>query len=211
MSPRAKITSSETLFHGRVFDVRRETVKEPNGVEATREFVVHNGSVVILPVFEDGRILLVCQYRHSVGGYLWELVAGRMEPGEDALPGAKRELLEETGYTARSWEQILDVFPTPGFVSERMVVFIARGLRAGTAQPEEDERITPHSFFPRELEGWIREGKLRDAKSIAGILYYLRFCAAKPQPLTRPSRTSRRSQKRHSAPRRRRTKTAKRR
>lgn len=203
MSPRAKITSSETLFHGRVFDVRRETVKEPNGVEATREFVVHNGSVVVLPVFEDGRILLVCQYRHSVGDYLWELVAGRMEPGEDPLPGAKRELLEETGYTARTWQQILDVFPTPGFVSERMVVFIARSLRAGIAQPEEDERITTRSFYPRELEDWIREGKLRDAKSIAGILYYLRFCATKPAASPGPSHTSRRRQQSRRSPRRR--------
>lgn len=198
MSPRAKITSSETLFHGRVFDVRRENVREPNGVEATREFVVHNGSVVILPIFEDGRMLLVCQYRHSVGGYLWELVAGRMEAGENPLSGAKRELLEETGYTARSWQKILDVFPTPGFVSERMVVYIARDLRAGTAQPEADERITARAFFAREIEEWIREGKLRDAKSIAGILYYLRFCAA---PVQRPKTSDR--AKRREAPKRR--------
>ncbi len=181
MSPRAKILSSETVFHGRVFDVRREQVQEPNGVEATREFVVHSGSVVVLPVFDDGRMLLVCQYRHSVGGYLWELVAGRMEPGEQPLPGAKRELIEETGYTARRWQKILDVFPTPGFVSERMVVFVARDLRAGIARPEEDERITARAFSPREMENWIRTGKLRDAKSIAGILYYLRFCAAHPR------------------------------
>lgn len=200
MSPRAKITSSETLFRGRVFDVRREHVKEPNGVEATREFVVHNGSVVILPVFDDGRMLLVCQYRHSVGGYLWELVAGRMEAGENPLAGAKRELLEETGYTARSWQKILDVFPTPGFVSERMVVYVARDLRAGTAQPEADERITARAFFPRELEDWIREGKLRDAKSIAGILYYLRFCDAPAQRPTPSTRTKRReSPKRRTA------------
>jgi ADP-ribose pyrophosphatase len=201
MSPRAKITSSETLFHGRVFDVRRDSVREPGGIETTREFVVHNGSVVILPVFDDGRMLLVCQYRHSVGDYLWELVAGRMEPGENPLPGAKRELLEETGYSARSWQQILDVFPTPGFVSERMVVFTARGLRAGIAKPEEDERITTRSFSPREIEDWIREGKLRDAKSIAGILYYLRFCAAKPAlartaPKSGGAKTQRRMPKR---------------
>ena len=175
MTPRAKITSSETLFHGRVFDVRRDEVREPGGIVTTREFVVHNGSVVILPIFDDGRMLLVCQYRHSVGGYLWELVAGRMEHGENALPGAKRELLEETGYSARRWEKILDVFPTPGFVSERMVVFVARDLRAGTARPEDDERIIARTFSPREIEEWIRSGKLRDAKSIAGILYYLRF------------------------------------
>ncbi|MFZ0333016.1 MAG: NUDIX hydrolase [Candidatus Acidiferrales bacterium] len=180
MTPRVKILSRETVFHGRVFDVRREQVQEPNGVEATREFVVHNGSVVVLPVFDDGRMLLVRQYRHSVGGYLWELVAGRMEPGEQPLPGAKRELLEETGYTARRWQKILDVFPTPGFVSEHMVVYLARDLRAGVAHPEEDERITPRAFSHHEMENWIRTGKLRDAKSVAGILYYLRFCAANP-------------------------------
>ncbi|HKF51243.1 MAG TPA: NUDIX hydrolase, partial [Candidatus Acidoferrales bacterium] len=157
----------------------------------TREFVVHNGSVVVLPVFDDGRMLLICQYRHSVGGYLWELVAGRMEPGENPLPGAKRELLEETGYSAGSWQKILDVFPTPGFVSERMVVYVARNLRAGTAHPEEDERITARAFSPREIEDWIRDGKLRDAKSIAGILYYLRFCAPNSQPKLQPSHPSR--------------------
>lgn len=177
---RAKILSSEELFQGNVFDVKRERVREPGGIETTREFVVHNGSIVILPVLEDGRILMVCQYRHSIGGYLWELVAGRMEAGENPLAGAKRELLEETGYTARSWEEILDVFPTPGFVSEKMIVYVARNLRAGVARPEEDERIVAKAFTTRELEEQIRSGKLRDAKSVAGILYYMRFCV-KPE------------------------------
>lgn len=189
--PRAKILSSEELFHGNVFDVKRERVREPGGIETTREFVVHNGSIVILPVLEDGRILLVCQYRHSVGDYLWELVAGRMERGENALAGAKRELLEETGYTARSWEKILDVFPTPGFVSEKMIVYVARNLRAGVARPEEDERIVTKAYTVSELEEWIRSGKLRDAKSVAGILFYMRFCA-KPARMVHPVRTGRR-------------------
>ncbi|HLW81738.1 MAG TPA: NUDIX hydrolase [Candidatus Acidoferrales bacterium] len=179
MSPRAKIISSEELFHGSVFDVRRDRVREPGGIETTREFVVHSGSVVILPVLNDGRVLLVCQYRHSISGYLWELVAGRMERDENPLLGAKRELLEETGYTARSWQKILDVFPTPGFVSEKMLVYVARNLRPGVAQPEEDERITTRAFSLRDLDEWIRTGKLRDAKSIAAILYYLRYLAPK--------------------------------
>jgi len=136
---------------------------------------VHNGSIVVLPVLDDGRLLLIRQYRHSVGGYLWELVAGRIEPREHPLSGAKRELLEETGYTARRWQKILDLFPTPGFVSERMVVYVARDLRAGPAHPEADERITARAFRPREMETWIRTGKLRDAKSVAAILFYLRF------------------------------------
>lgn len=183
--PRAKILSSEELFHGNVFDVKRERVREPGGIETTREFVVHSGSVVILPVLEDGSILLVCQYRHSVGDYLWELVAGRMEPGENALAGAKRELLEETGYTARSWQKILDVFPTPGFVSEKMIVYVARNLRAGRARPEEDEKIVSKAFALSELEDSIRTGKLRDAKSVAGILYYMRFCVKPASPFAK--------------------------
>ncbi|MHB8413536.1 MAG: NUDIX hydrolase [Candidatus Acidiferrales bacterium] len=176
MPARARIISSKTLFRGRVFNVRRDTVIEPGGVRATRDLVVHNGSVVVLPVLDDGRLLLIRQYRHSVGGYLWELVAGRIEPREQPLPGAERELLEETGYTARRWQKILDLFPTPGFVSERMVVYVARNLRPGLAHPEADERITVRAFSSREMETWIRNGKLRDAKSVAAILYYLRFC-----------------------------------
>jgi ADP-ribose pyrophosphatase len=179
MSTRAKILSSKILYRGRVFNVRRDKIIEPDGLRSTRDFVVHSGSVVVLPVFDDGRLLLIRQYRHSVGGYLWELVAGRREPGESPLAGAKRELREETGYTARRWRKILDVFPTPGFVSERMLVFVAQDLRAGKAHPEDDERITARAFSPRKIETWIRTGKLRDAKSVAGILYFLRFCRRK--------------------------------
>ena len=176
MARRAKILSSKILLRSRVFDVRRDKAIEPDGLRSTRDIVVHPGSVVVLPVFDDGRILLIRQYRHAVGRELWELVAGGMEPGEAPLAGAKRELAEETGYTARSWRKLLDVFPTPGFVSERMVVYLAQDLHKGEARPEDDERIIARAFAPREIERWIRSGRLRDAKSIAGILYYLRFC-----------------------------------
>jgi ADP-ribose pyrophosphatase len=175
MSKRAKILSSKILYRGRVFNVRRDKIIEPDGLRSTRDFVVHSGSVVVLPVFNHGRLLLIRQYRHSVGGYLWELVAGRREPGESPLAGAKRELAEETGYTARRWRKILDVFPTPGFVSERMIVYLAQDLRAGAAHPEDDERITARSFSFRKVDNWIHTGKLRDAKSVVGILYYLRY------------------------------------
>ncbi|HEV2298737.1 MAG TPA: NUDIX hydrolase [Candidatus Acidoferrales bacterium] len=176
MPARAKILSSKILLHSRVFDVRRDKIIEPGGLRSTRDIVVHPGSVVVLPVFDDGRILLIRQYRHAVARQLWELVAGGIEPGEPPLAGAKRELAEETGYTARRWRKLLDVFPTPGFVSERMIVYLAQDLRAGEARPEDDERITARAFPPRKIENWIRNGKLRDAKSIASILFYLRFC-----------------------------------
>ncbi|MGB2887533.1 MAG: NUDIX hydrolase [Candidatus Acidiferrales bacterium] len=167
--------SSRTVYAGRVFSVRRDRVIEPGGVEATRDVVVHPGSVVVMPVFPGGRILMIRQYRHSVGRFLWELVAGRIDRGESPLTAARRELAEETGYTARRYRKLMDLFPTPGFVTERMVVFAAEGLREGQARPEEDERITSRIVKLHEAEKWIRTGKIRDAKSVAAILYYLRF------------------------------------
>jgi ADP-ribose pyrophosphatase len=172
----ARVVSSKVMYTGPVFGVRRDRVVEPGGVASTRDVVTHNGSVVLLPIFPDGRLLLVRQYRHAVGVYLWELVAGRIEPGELPLAAARRELIEETGYTARRFRKLLDVFPTPGFVSERMVVYVVERLTAGNARPDADERIRARHFSLQQLEIMIRRGRLRDAKSIAGILYYARFC-----------------------------------
>ena len=167
------------MYQGPVFGVRRDRVREPGGIEAIRDIVTHPGSVVVLPVFPNGRILLIRQYRHSAKQFMWELVAGRKDPGETFGHGARRELLEETGYTARRLTKLLDVFPTPGFVDEKMVIFLAEGLTEGTAQPEDDERITARKLTLREAERWIRTGKIRDAKSVAGILYYSKFLARK--------------------------------
>jgi len=176
---KARVINREDLYQGRVFGVRREHVIEPNGIEATREFVTHPGSVVVLPVFPDGRILMIRQYRHATGQYLWELVAGRKDEGESFVEGAHRELQEETGYRAHRMTQVLDLFPTPGFLTERMIVFLAEGLSKGSAQPEDDEKITQRIFSLSEIERWIRTGKIRDAKSVAGILFYASFLAAR--------------------------------
>jgi ADP-ribose diphosphatase len=129
----------------------------------------------VLPVLPDGMIVMVRQYRHATRQYLWELVAGRKEPEETPKQGAARELLEETGYRARRYKVFLDVFPTPGFLEERMYLLLAEGLTAGEAQPEEDEKIEVRAFKPKELKQMIKSGRMRDAKSIAGILYYLTF------------------------------------
>jgi ADP-ribose pyrophosphatase len=168
----ARVLSGKVVFKGRVFCVRRERVIEPGGVEATREIVTHPGSVVVLPVFPDGRILMIRQYRHSVRRYLWELVAGSKDPDESFKEGAHRELREETGYTARRMRKLLDLFPTPGFVSENMVIFLAKELKLGKAHPEADEKIELRIFSLSEIEERIRGGRIRDAKSVAGILYY---------------------------------------
>jgi ADP-ribose pyrophosphatase len=171
----AKILSSEMVYQGKVFGVRRDDVVEPDGLRATREVITHPGSVVVLPVLPDGRIVMVRQYRHATRQYLWELVAGRKEPEETPKQGAARELLEETGYRAKRFKIFLDVFPTPGFLEERMYLLLAEGLTAGEAQPEEDEKIEVRAYRLKELKQMIKSGRLRDAKSIAGILYYLTF------------------------------------
>ncbi len=171
----ARILSSKTLYQGNVFSVRQDRLTEPGGVEVTRDHVVHQGSVVLLPVFPDGGILLVRQYRHALGASIWELVAGRIEQGESRPAAARRELIEETGYTASRVRQILEIFPSPGFVTERMWIFAATGLRQGTARPEADERITSRKFSLGALERMIERGSLHDAKSVAAILFYSKF------------------------------------
>jgi ADP-ribose pyrophosphatase len=120
---------------------------------------------------------MVRQYRHACRQYLWELVAGRMERGENPRKGAERELLEETGYRAKKISVFLDMFPTPGFLEERMYLLLAEGLRAGSAQPEEDEKLIVAAYSRTELEGMMQRRKLRDAKSIAGLLFYFAFLA----------------------------------
>src|SRR3982074_3642424 len=137
--PVAKILRSEIIYKGPGFGGRRDEVLEPGGVRTIREVITHPGSVVVLPVLPDGRILLIRQYRHATRQYLWELVAGRMDPGETPKAAAARELIEETGYRAKRLRVFLEIFPTPGFLEERMFILLAEGLTAGEAEPEEDE------------------------------------------------------------------------
>ena len=172
-----RVLSSKVIYEGPIFGVRRDEVLEPTGVRASREVVTHPGSVVVMPVLPDGRIVLIRQYRHAARRFLWELVAGRMDPGEGVRQAAARELIEETGYRAKRLRVFPDLFPTPGFLEERMYILLAEGVTAGKADPEEDERITAKAFTRAELETMIRRGVLRDAKSVAGLLYYFRFWA----------------------------------
>ncbi|HWX92173.1 MAG TPA: NUDIX hydrolase [Terriglobales bacterium] len=157
-----------------MFWVTSERVQEPSGVRVLREVVRHTGSVVILATSEDRRepqVLLEHQYRHAAESYLWELPAGRIDKGEKALAAAKRELLEETGYTAKRWKRILNFFASPGFVAEPMTVFWARGLTPGPAQPEPDEVIEQHLVALSKAVGMIQRGTIRDAKTISSVLW----------------------------------------
>jgi ADP-ribose pyrophosphatase len=172
---KAKILKSTIVYQGPVFGVRRDEVLEPGGVHTTREVITHSGSVVVLPVLPDGKIVLVRQYRHATRQYLWELVAGRMDGNETPKQGAARELLEETGYRAKKFRVFLRFWPTPGFLEEKMCVLLAEGLSAGEAQPEEDEKIVTKSYSVNQLKQMVRSNKIRDAKTIASLLYYFTF------------------------------------
>jgi ADP-ribose pyrophosphatase len=171
---KAKVVSSKVVYRGPVFWVTRDDVQEPGGVRAQRDVIHHTGSVVVLAVEDSGKVphvLLERQYRHAANGYLWEIPAGRIDAGEKPLAAARRELLEETGYTARHWRQILKFYASPGFVAETMSVFLATGLREGEAQPEVDEVIQKRLVALPSALRMTLNGTVRDAKTIASILW----------------------------------------
>jgi ADP-ribose pyrophosphatase len=174
---KARILRSKTIYSGPVFGIRRDEVIEPGGVRTTREVITHSGSVVVLPVLEDGRVLLIRQYRHAARAFLWELVAGRIDEGESPRKAAARELIEETGYRAKRFRIFLDFYPSPGFLEEKMFILLAEGLSEGIAEPEKDERIESRAYECKELEQMIQKRIIRDGKTIAGLLYYIRFLA----------------------------------
>lgn len=164
---------SRRIYDGRVLGLRVDHIIEPGGVEATREVIGHPGSVVILPRLDDGRIILVRQYRYPAGKPLWELVAGGLEPGETPRAAAHRELREETGYRARRVRSLLSFYPSPGILTERMFLVEARGLTDSQAQPEEDERIRVARFTPAQLRRMVRARKIQDAKTLVGLMWFL--------------------------------------
>jgi ADP-ribose pyrophosphatase len=171
--PRARLLSSRPVYRGPVFWVSTDHVQEPGGLRVRRDLVHHSGSVVVLAVDFDKtpRILLERQYRHAAGDYLWELPAGRIDPGERELHAAQRELLEETGYTADRWQRTLHFFASPGFVAETMSVYLATGLHAGKAQPEEDEVIYKKFVSLPAAVKMVLAGTIRDAKTISSVLW----------------------------------------
>jgi ADP-ribose pyrophosphatase len=158
--------------------VTSDRVVEPGGIEVRRDIVRHPGSVVVLAVeetTEEPLVLLELQYRYTVGRKIWELPAGRIDPGETELSGAKRELLEETGFTAKSWRRILKFHASPGFLAETMALFLARDLKPGIAQPEADEVIDVRFVPLSKALKMIRTGRIGDAKTICGVLWLKQF------------------------------------
>jgi ADP-ribose pyrophosphatase len=171
-----KITKSKQVYKCGLFSVTEDEAVDPKtGFEIKRSVVRHAGSAVMMAVDEKKRVLLVRQYRLPAEKNLWELPAGRLDPGEKPLQAAKRELIEETGYRARTWTKLASFFASPGFVQERMTIFLATDLTAGTATPMEDERIEVRWFTSRELADLIRDGKIEDAKTMIGFMTWKHY------------------------------------
>jgi ADP-ribose pyrophosphatase len=174
--------SSRVAYRGPVFHVTTDWVAEPGGIRARRDVIRHSGSIVILAVDDskaEPRILLERQYRHAAQSMMWELPAGRIDEGESPLAGARRELLEETGFTARHWKKILHFYVSPGFLDETMTIYLARGLRPGPAQPEADEKIAVRFFLLSAARKMALNGSIRDAKTISGIFW---LCQTQAEP-----------------------------
>jgi ADP-ribose pyrophosphatase len=166
-----KIISSHEVLKNRLFTVVEEHAVDPEGFEIKRSIIRHPGSAVMMAVDEKNCVLLVRQFRLPAEKMLWELPAGRIDPGETPLKAAKRELKEETGYRARKWAKLASYWPSPGYVAEKMNLFLATGLTAGEQQPMDDERIECRWFTQRELADLIRKGSLQDGKTLIG--YFL--------------------------------------
>jgi ADP-ribose pyrophosphatase len=176
-SGEAKLLSSEVVYQGPLFRVTKDLIVEPSGTESTRDVVRHNGSVIILAIDnskskKDPWIVMERQYRHAAGRFLWELPAGKLDAGEEALAGAQRELEEETGYHAKKWKPLVEYFASPGFLGESMKVFLAEGLIPGDAHPEEDEDIELRLIKLSDVLKQIEKGTIMDGKTLSSVLLY---------------------------------------
>ncbi len=182
----ADLISSKVVFEGPLFKVRHDMIVEPGGKRAERDVIRHNGSVVILALDrskskKDPWVVMERQYRHAANQYLWELPAGKLDAGEEPLAGAQRELEEETGYRAKKWRPLVEYFASPGFLGEAMKVFLAEGLIAGDAHPEEDEQIELRLVRLSEVLRMIDKGAILDGKTLTSVLLYARQSRKKPK------------------------------
>jgi len=169
-----RVTKSETIFHGKVFDVKVDEIEyNGTGNKASRQVAIHPGGAVILPVKDDGKIVLISQYRYPFNEVIYELPAGKLEKGEDPKDCATRELIEETGYSSNTITKLGKIFTTPGFCDEVLHIYLAENLIAGEhAREEGEEGMQMFEMTLNEIDKKIQDGEIVDAKTICGISMY---------------------------------------
>src|SRR5580700_4036321 len=170
-----KIVSSQEVYTCGLFRVTEDEAVDKSGFRIRRSVVRHRGSAVMMPVDARNRVLLVRQYRLPAGQYLWELPAGKVDEGETVLRTAKRELIEETGLRAKQWKKLVTFYPSPGYVEEKMTIYLATELTQGESHPMEDERIEARWFTKKELRAEIKSNRIVDAKTMIGFLHWTRL------------------------------------
>ena len=169
---RESTLESEFIFNGRLLKVYRDRVQLPNGHESQREFIRHQGAVGILPILDDGSMIFVRQFRYPVKKVLYEIPAGKIEGDEAPLSCAKRELSEESGYTARDFKKLTSILTTPGFTDEQIHLYAATGLTSGKQHPDEDEFLNVVILTPEEVKERVLSGEICDAKSLCSLYLY---------------------------------------
>jgi len=164
-----RVEWEKTIHQGRVFRLCRERVTLPNGIQADFDVIHHPGSSAIVPLLPNDQVVMVKQYRQSIGEFLWEIPAGTLDPEEDPLECARRELIEEAGYRAAHWEKLIEILPAPGYTDERIHLFSARDLQPAPQNLDKDEVLEVVRLSRGETLSMIRDGRIQDALTIIGL------------------------------------------
>ncbi|MBE0612263.1 MAG: NUDIX hydrolase [Burkholderiales bacterium] len=164
-------TGSETVFQGKLLHVKRDSVRLPDGKPATREYIEHNGAVMVIPVLESGELVMERQYRYVTRKHCIEFPAGKIDPGEEPLATGRRELLEETGYVAREWIYLTSIHPTVAYSTERILIYLARGLEQRESKLDEGEFLEVIKLTPAALLELVQAGEISDVKTVMGALW----------------------------------------
>ena len=165
----AKINDRTTIYQGRVFELIRENVTLENGATTDVEYIEHPGAAAVIPFLDDSRIVLLRQYRHALKTHIWEIPAGTLDPREEIISCAKRELIEETGYSANGWQKLGEITPVPGYSDERIHIYLATELQSAEQDLDADEVIQVQDVEFKDAIDMIGNGAIQDAKSIAGL------------------------------------------